>query len=99
MAEVQKNVTVAKDRISAIAHAHGLEPLPSATNFVTIDCGQDAAFAKAVLDGLLAEGIFVRMPFVAPQNRCIRVSAGRPEDLDAFAEALPKALEAARQRR
>jgi histidinol-phosphate aminotransferase len=36
------------------------------------------------------------MPFVAPQNRCIRVSAGRPEDLAAFAAALPDALAEAR---
>jgi histidinol-phosphate aminotransferase len=32
------------------------------------------------------------MPFVAPQDRCIRVSAGQDADLDAFAEALPLAL-------
>jgi histidinol-phosphate aminotransferase len=35
------------------------------------------------------------MPFVAPQDRCIRVTGGRPEDLDAFAAALPEALQAA----
>jgi histidinol-phosphate aminotransferase len=32
------------------------------------------------------------MPGVAPLNRCIRVTAGRPEDLAVFAEDLPKAL-------
>ena len=31
------------------------------------------------------------MPFVAPQDRCIRVSCGRPEDLALFARALPEA--------
>jgi histidinol-phosphate aminotransferase len=36
------------------------------------------------------------MPFVAPMTRCIRVSAGRPADLDAFAAALPGALSDAR---
>jgi histidinol-phosphate aminotransferase len=35
------------------------------------------------------------MPFVAPQDRCIRVTVGRPEDLEAFAAALPEALQAA----
>ncbi|MEM8629933.1 MAG: pyridoxal phosphate-dependent aminotransferase [Pseudomonadota bacterium] len=83
-------------RIGSIARENGLEPLPTATNFVTIDCGREGAFAKAVLDGLIAQGLFVRMPFAAPGNRCIRVSAGHPEDLDAFAEALPIALERAR---
>ena len=85
-------VAEARDRIAAIARENGLEPLPSATNFVTIDCGRDGDFAKRVLDGLIARDVFVRMPFVAPQNRCIRVSAGRKEDLDAFAAALPGAL-------
>ena len=71
--------------------------LPSAANFATVDCGGDGAFAKAVLDGLIARGIFVRMPFVAPQNRCIRVSCGTEADLAAFAAALPEALTDARQ--
>jgi histidinol-phosphate aminotransferase len=96
LAHVQSEVAKARDRIGAIALANGLVPLPSATNFVTIDCGRDGAFAKAVLTSLVDQGIFVRMPFVAPQNRCIRVSCGTPADLDAFAEALPKALAAAR---
>ena len=96
LAHVQGEVAKARDRIGAIALANGLVPLPSATNFVTIDCGRDGTFAKAVLTSLIDQGIFVRMPFVAPQNRCIRVSCGTPADLDAFAEALPKALAAAR---
>jgi histidinol-phosphate aminotransferase len=36
------------------------------------------------------------MPFVAPQDRCIRISCGRAEDLAVLAEALPKALREAR---
>jgi histidinol-phosphate aminotransferase len=69
--------------------------LPSATNFVAIDCGRDGAFAKAVVAGLAERGIFVRMPFAPPQNRCIRVTVGTPHDLDLFAEMLPDALCAA----
>ncbi len=92
LAEVQRRVAAARDRIAAIARENGLEPLPSATNFVTIDCGRDGAVAKAVLDGLVSRDVFVRMPFVAPQNRCIRVSCGTEADLDLFAEALPGAL-------
>ncbi|WP_298857773.1 pyridoxal phosphate-dependent aminotransferase [uncultured Sulfitobacter sp.] len=92
LAEVQQQIAGARDRITQIALQNGLMPLPSATNFVTIDCGKDADFAKAVLDGLIARGIFVRMPFVAPQNRCIRVSCGTGPMLDAFAAALPAAL-------
>ena len=94
---VQHKITDARNRIARIARENGLAPLPSATNFVAIDCGADGAFAKAVLDGLVAQGIFVRMPFAAPQNRCIRVSCGTPDDLDAFARALPLALAQAKK--
>lgn len=90
-------VADARDRIGAIAKANGVTPLPSATNFVTIDCGQDGAFARRVLDALIADGVFVRMPFAAPGNRAIRVGAGRPGELDIFEDALPKALAAARE--
>lgn len=95
---VQDQIDAARTRIGDIARENGLAPLPSATNFIAIDCGADGVFAKAVLDGLIERGIFVRMPFAAPQNRCIRVSCGTPADLDALAAALPEALAAARRR-
>ncbi|UWR27389.1 pyridoxal phosphate-dependent aminotransferase [Sulfitobacter sp. S223] len=90
--KTQQQIAQARARIAQIAQDNGLTPLPSAANFVTIDCGRDGAFAKAILDGLIARGIFVRMPFVAPQNRCIRVSCGTPDMLDALAAALPAAI-------
>lgn len=92
---VRGEVAAARDTIAAIAVANGLRPLPSATNFVAIDCGRDGAFARAVVAGLATRGVFVRMPSVAPQDRCIRVSAGRPDDLATLAAALPEALAAA----
>ena len=94
--QTRRNVADARERIGQIAAQNGLAALPSATNFVAIDCGQDGAFAKRVLSALVSQGIFVRMPFVSPQDRCIRVSAGRPSDLDAFEAAFPKALREAR---
>lgn len=92
LAHVQGEVAAARSRIAAIATAAGLHALPSATNFVAIDCGGDGARARSVLDGLAARGVFVRMPGVAPLDRCIRVSAGRPADLDRFAAALDATL-------
>lgn len=89
-------VAAARDRITAIAAENGLAALPSATNFVAIDCGRDGAFARAVLASLGHSGVFIRMPWVAPQNRCIRVSCGPGADLDLLAAALPDALAAAR---
>ena len=82
--EVVGRVAEARDRIAGIAASHGLATIPSATNFVAIDCGRDGAYAKSVLDALIARDIFVRMPFAEPQNRCIRVCAGRAEDMDMF---------------
>ena len=92
LAETVQQIADARDQIRAIAADNGLEALPSATNFVAIDCGRDGAFARAVLNHLIAQGVFVRMPFVAPQDRAIRVSCGRPKDLALFAKALPEAL-------
>ncbi|WP_282025537.1 pyridoxal phosphate-dependent aminotransferase [Limimaricola cinnabarinus] len=93
---VVSQAAAARARIAAIAHDNGLAPLPSSTNFVTIDCGGDGALARRVMTGLAARGVFVRMPGVAPLDRCIRVTAGREADLDIFAAALPEALEEAR---
>ncbi|MBY6202185.1 pyridoxal phosphate-dependent aminotransferase [Maritalea mobilis] len=89
-------IATARERIAQIARDNGLTPLPSATNFVTVDCGADGDFARAVLGRLVARGIFVRMPFVAPQDRCIRISCGTERDLDRLAEQLPLALDEAR---
>ncbi|WP_342076491.1 pyridoxal phosphate-dependent aminotransferase [Yoonia sp. SS1-5] len=98
LADIRQKVEAARERIGAIARRHNLAPLPSATNFVTIDCGADGAFAREVLDQLIARDVFVRMPFVAPQNRCIRVSCGTTEQLDVFEAAFGPALSAAREK-
>ncbi|HKL45292.1 MAG TPA: pyridoxal phosphate-dependent aminotransferase [Roseovarius sp.] len=96
LSHVQGEVGRARNRIALISNENGLRALPSATNFVAVDCGADGAFASAVLDALVARGVFVRKPFVAPQDRCIRISCGRPQDLDVLAETLPEALAATR---
>ena len=96
LAKVVGEIGHARARIGKIATDNGLVPLPSGANFVTIDCGGDGSLALRVLDGLIARDVFVRMPSVAPLNRCIRVSCGRDEDLALFATALPAALAEAR---
>ena len=97
LAQVRRRVDAARDRIAEIGRANGLTAIPSATNFVALDCGGDGTLARAVLAGLVDRGIFVRMPFVAPEDRCIRISCGTSADLDAFAAALPLALDEARK--
>lgn len=93
---VKTRTVAARATLSAIARANGLMPLPSATNFVTIDCGRDGDYARAVLRETVARGVFIRMPGVAPLDRCIRVSLGDDAALSVFAEVLPQALSAAR---
>lgn len=88
-------IAEARERIASIAAENGLLPLPSATNFVTIDCGRDGAFSRRVLEETLKRDVFIRMPGVVPLDRCIRVTAGPADALDIFAEVLPRALEAA----
>ena len=96
LARVIAAVNRSKARIAAIAAENGLVALPSATNFVAVDCGGDGAFAKRVLDGLIARDLFVRKPWLAPIDRCIRLSAGTDADLDLLAAAMPGALAEAR---
>lgn len=82
LAQVVRQIAAARDRIAGIAIANGLKPIPSAANFVSIDCGRDGAYARRLLDGLLERDIFVRKPSISPLDRCIRISCGRPVDLD-----------------
>lgn len=92
LAEVIDRIAASRSRIAAITEANGLAPLASATNFVTVDCGRDGTYAKAIVDGLMDHGVFIRMPGLAPLNRCIRISAGPEGDMALLEEALPKVL-------
>lgn len=92
LADVIARISASRDRISAIARSNGLSPLASATNFVTVDCGRDGPHARAIVDGLMEHGVFIRMPGVAPLNRCIRISAGPEEEMALLEEALPQVL-------
>jgi histidinol-phosphate aminotransferase len=92
LTSVKARVSAGCEKIYAIAKANGLQPIPSATNFVAVDCGRDGVYARKIVDGLAAHGIFIRMPGVAPLNRCIRISVGNDENLAALEEALPDVI-------
>lgn len=85
-------IAASRERIGAIARQNGLNPLVSATNFVAIDTGGDGTRARAIVDGLMEHGVFIRMPGVAPLNRCIRVSTGPEAAMDLLEEQLPRVL-------
>src|SRR5262249_51518231 len=72
---------------AALAREMGFTPLPSATNFVTMDVG-GVERARALVAALAVRGVFIRMPGAPPLDRCIRVTIGTPEERAEFAEAL-----------
>jgi histidinol-phosphate aminotransferase len=92
LVQVTGQMLQARAQIAAIAADLGLHALPSGASFVTLDCGRDGAYARAVLAGLAARDVFVRMPGVAPLDRCIRVSTGPEAALEIFSRALPEVL-------
>jgi histidinol-phosphate aminotransferase len=95
LGQVRERIAHARDRVRQIARENELSPLPSATNFVTVDCGRDGDYARAILRETIARGVFIRMPGVAPLDRCIRISLGDDAALDILAEVLPQAIAAA----
>lgn len=88
LTEVIGKVASSRRRIAAIAENSGFSPLPSATNFVTIDCGRDGAYAIEIMNRLIEAGIFVRKPMAPVLDRCIRVSCGPDKDMAAFEQAM-----------
>jgi histidinol-phosphate aminotransferase len=89
-----KKISQARAEIARIVQDNGLTPLPSATNFVAVDCGRDGAYAAALLNELTKRGVFLRMPAIAPLNRTIRISCGDAAMLAHLEAELPKALAA-----
>lgn len=92
LAHVLAEVSAARERIAQIAADNSMAALPSATNFVTVDTGGDGNFARGLVSALGDEGVFIRIPGVAPLDRCIRVSCAPADELDILANVLPKAL-------
>ncbi|MFD2646621.1 pyridoxal phosphate-dependent aminotransferase [Devosia albogilva] len=77
---------------AAIVRRHGLEPLPTATNFVAVNCGRDAAYARAMLEGVAARGVFIRKPAAPGLDHYVRISAGTAEDRQLLDQALGEVL-------
>lgn len=97
LAKICDAVRTGRETLVQIAADHRLTCLPSATNFVTINCGRDASFARRILADLQERDVFVRMPTAKPLDGHIRVSASSPADLAVFATAFAAAIETARR--
>ena len=88
---VVRQVAEGKREYAAMAAELGLQMIPSATNFAAIDVG-DGERARTLLQALLMRDVFVRMPGVAPLDRCIRLTVGPPAERSAFAQILRDVL-------
>lgn len=85
LASVVAEVARGREEYAALARELGLAPLPSATNFVTIDVG-GVERARATVAALARAGVFIRMPGAAPLDRCIRVTVGDASARAPFAQ-------------
>lgn len=89
---VARAVEDGKRDYERLARELGLKTLPSATNFVAIDLDTTERAVTAMRRLLEEELVFVRMPGVAPLNRCIRVTVGTPAERHDFAEAFRRVV-------
>jgi histidinol-phosphate aminotransferase len=90
--DIVSKVKISIQKITEIAFKNNCKVISSSANFIAIDCCRDQIYAKKVLDNLILQGVFVRMPYSSPQNRCIRVTAGLETDIKLFEKAFPIAL-------
>lgn len=88
---VVRQVEEGRREYAALAAELGLGVVPSATNFVALDVG-DGERARSLMQVLLQRGVFVRMPGVAPLDRCIRLTVGPAAERQALAQVLREVL-------
>ena len=98
VAAVVEEVARGRNEYHALAQRLGLPSVPSAANFVAIDAGGGEQ-ARALLARLRDEGVFVRMPGVAPLDRCIRVTVGTSGERVLFAGIFERVLDEERRAR
>ena len=88
---VVRQVEEGRREYAQLAAELGLKTVSSATNFVALDVDSGER-ARRLMQVLLQHGVFVRMPGVAPLDRCIRVTVGPSDERQAFAKVLREVL-------
>ena len=84
----REKITQGRALVSNALRKHGLEPLPSKTNFVYTDMGRDAnEFARAMRN----HGVHIASAYRGYPTYS-RVSMGRLEDLEVFVDVLAKVM-------
>lgn len=89
--QLVEKVAAERDRVSAEMEAMGVDPLPSAGNFITADIGRPAA---PVVAALAARGIMIgviRTPSPGYESY-IRLTVGTREEMDILLAALTEEL-------
>ncbi len=81
------------DKLEALGN-HGLRPLPSQANFVLV-LFEGALTAETAFDGLADRGYIVRWLPGQGLPQALRITIGKPEDMDVIAGALREMAEAA----
>lgn len=85
-----RSIAAERDRISAELTALGLRVFPSSANFVLFEVDEPDKVWQALLD----RGVLVRnYSGAAGLERCLRVTAGLPEETDAFVAAMKESLD------
>jgi histidinol-phosphate aminotransferase len=89
-AEVVTRITAERDRIAVELQAMGVKVFPSRANFVLFQVDD----AECIWDRLLEREVLVRKDTGQPALQgCLRVTAGLPEETDAFLGAMEEALD------
>jgi histidinol-phosphate aminotransferase len=89
--EMVRSIANERDRITTELTSLGVRVYPSHANFVLFEVDDP----NAVWQKLLVEGVLVRNYSGAEHlERCLRVTAGLPEETDAFISAMKVALDA-----
>lgn len=88
--ELVRAIATERDRISTALQAMGVKTYPSKANFVLFEVDDP----QGVWDALLQRGVLIRNYSGAPGlDRCLRVTAGLPEETEAFLSAMEEALD------
>jgi histidinol-phosphate aminotransferase len=85
-----RSIADERDRISLELQAMGIKTYPSRANFVLFEVDDPQGVWQALLD----RGVLVRTYAGQPHlERCLRVTAGLPEETDAFLTAMREVIE------
>jgi histidinol-phosphate aminotransferase len=90
LAMSRARIVEGRDMIVSAVKAAGLEPLPSATNFVFVNLGDRNA--ETFREKMAARNVLIRGIYGSYDNWS-RVSMGRLEDVSRYVSALPEVLD------